>query len=111
MKLDRFAKTLMVTIALLLGMIAFRPLAQPAPVRAQASEAYPFYIDPSITTLRKPDGSAQLYGRTVVDMRTGDVWGFPTFTNSPYPLDPTITSPPKSHPFYLGRFEFSEAHK
>jgi hypothetical protein len=39
MTLDRFTKTMLVVIAVLLGMAAFRPVVHPAPVQAQASEA------------------------------------------------------------------------
>src|SRR5450631_4175089 len=111
MKLDRFAKTLLVIIAILLGIIVFRPFVQPAPVRAQTDESYPFYIEPGYTMIRKPDGTAQMYGKMVVDMRTGDIWGFPTLTQSPFPVDTTSTTPPKSHPMYLGKFLFSDAHR
>ena len=37
MTLDRFTKAMLIVIAVLLGMIAFRPIVQPAPVQAQAS--------------------------------------------------------------------------
>jgi hypothetical protein len=110
MRLDGLAKILLATIALLLAIIAFRPVVQPAPVQAHASDALPFYIEPGVTMIRKPDGTAQMYGRMVVDMRTGDIWGFPTITQSPFPLDPTSSTPPKSHPMYLGKFLFSDAH-
>jgi hypothetical protein len=109
MTLDRFTKAMLIVIAILLGMIAFRPLAHPAPVQAQATEAYPFYLEPGYTMLRKPDGSTQVYGKVVVDMRDGDIWGFPTAVQSTYPVDVTKTVPPKSHPMYLGKFMFSEA--
>jgi hypothetical protein len=111
MMLDRFTKTMLIVIALLLGMIALRPVIQPAPVRAQASEAYPFYVEPGYTMLRKPDGTSQVYGKVVVDMRNGDIWGFPTTVQGPYPIDNGKTVPPKSHPMYLGKFMFSEAMK
>lgn len=110
MKMDWAAKSLLILIALLLAVIVFRPVVQPAPVRAQVSDAQPFYIEPGVTMIRKPDGTAQVYGKMVVDMRTGDIWGFPTMTQSPFPVNATSTTPPKSHPIYLGKFMFSEAH-
>src|SRR5580700_5165954 len=61
MKIDSFTKIVLVAIAILLGMLVFRPIVQPAPVRAQSSEGYPFYVEPGFTTLRKPDGTAQMY--------------------------------------------------
>src|SRR5580698_10910719 len=107
MHLDRFTKAVLLTIAILLAVLAFRPVFQPAPVRAQANEGYPFYVEPGYTTIRKPDGTAQMYGKVVIDMRSGDIWGFPTINQLPYPSDPTTTKPPKSSPMYLGKFMFS----
>ena len=111
MRLDWSMKALLAVIALLLAVLAFRPVVQPQPVRAQASEEYPFFVEPGYTMLRKPDGSAQMYGKMVIDMRTGDIWGFPTLTQGPYPVDTASATPPKSHPLYLGKFMFSEAKK
>jgi hypothetical protein len=47
----------------------------------------------------------------VVDLRTGKIWGFPTTTQDPYPITNTTTTPPTSHPFYLGRFAFGDMDK
>jgi len=109
MNLDRFTKIMLVLIAALLGALVLRPIAQPVPVRAQADEGYPFYVEPGYTMLRKPDGTAQYYGKMIIDMRSGDIWGFPTLSQSPYPIDSTVTKPPKSSPMYLGKFMFNEA--
>ena len=96
-------------IAILLGILVFRPIIQPASVRAQTDEGYPFYVEPGYTMIRKPDGTAQMYGKVVIDMRNGDIWGFPTLTQGPYPVDTVKTTPPKSYPMYLGKFMFGEA--
>ena len=109
MKLDRFTQALLLMIAALLAVLVFRPVVQPAPVRAQAEEGYPFYVEPGYTMLRKPDGTAQMYGKVVIDMRNGDIWGFPTLSQSPYPIDTAQTKPPHSSPMYLGKFMFSAA--
>ena len=110
MKLDRTLKILLTVAVLLLRVIALRPLLQPAPVLAQNDEACRFYVEPGTTLLRKPDGSAQVYGKKFIDMHTGDVWGFPTTDNqSPYPVNPTSSTPAKSHPMYLGKFVLSDA--
>ncbi len=111
MKLDLFAKALLVVIAVFLAVLVFRPVVQPAPVRAQAEEGYPFYVEPGYTTIRKPDGTAQMYGKVVIDMRNGDIWGFPTLNQSSYPIDSAQTKPPKSYPMYLGQFEFGDAKR
>jgi hypothetical protein len=109
MKTDWTLKTLLTLLVLFLGIIALRPISNPPPVLAQGDEARQFFVEPGTTMLRKPDGTAQLYGKVFVDMRTGDVWGFPTNTADPYPTNPASSTPPKSHPMYLGRYELSEA--
>lgn len=109
MNLDRFTKSMLVIVAVLLAILALRPIVQPTPVRAQAESGYPFYVEPGYTMIRKPDGTAQMYGKVVIDMRNGDIWGFPTLSQSPYPMDTAQTKPPKSSPMYLGRFMFNEA--
>ena len=95
-------------IAIALLTIALRPYIAPAPVAAQSSTPYPFYFEPGTQMLRAPDGSRQVYGRMVVDLRTGKVWGFPTFTADTYPVNVTGATPPTSHPFLLARFAMEE---
>lgn len=109
MKANRFTQAILVAIAVLLAILVIRPVVQPASVRAQAEEGYPFYVEPGYTMIRKPDGTSQLYGKVVIDMRNGDIWGFPTLSQGPYPVDTAKTTPPKSYPVYLGKFMFSEA--
>jgi hypothetical protein len=106
MRTDLYTKSILTVIAGLLAILALRPLA--TPTRAQAQNSQPdVYIEPGFTSLRKPDGTAQLPGKLVVDRRTGDIWGFPTFMDSPYPIINTSTDPPVSKPIYLGKFDFS----
>jgi hypothetical protein len=104
---DGYVKFLLTVIALLLGVVAFRPLARPASVRAQSDFSY-LYVEPGTTTLRRPDGTQQTEGKMVVDMRTRDIWGFPTMYATPYPVDIAHSQPPVSSPIYLGRFDFSK---
>jgi len=59
--------------------------------------------------LRTPDGSRQVLGKVVVDMKSGDVWGFPTLSSDPYPVDVTKAEPPTSKPIYLGKYDFAAA--
>ena len=111
MKIDWFVKTLLFTITVFLGVLALRPLLLPPAVSAQGPEVYPFYIEPGIVMLRAPDGSRQVYGRMVVDLRNGKVWGFPTLTQDPYPVDAMSSTPPTSRPFLLAKFAFSDTDK
>src|ERR1019366_1162689 len=78
MKLDWFVKLMLLMIVLLLAAVVFRPVVQPAPVQAQAADSRSFYVEPGYTMLREPDGSGQMYGKVMIDMRTGGIWGFPT---------------------------------
>jgi hypothetical protein len=98
---------LLTLIALFLGVIALRPVTRPGAVLAQSDYSY-LYVEPRTTMIRKPDGSQQVEGKVFIDMRNGDIWGFPTFSGTPYPVDTTRSTPPVSTPMYLGRFDFSK---
>lgn len=111
MKADYSVKGLLLVIAVALSAIALRPYIAPPVVAAQSVEAGPFYIEPGVTGLRAPDGSQQVLGKVVVDLRNGNIWGFPTLTRDPYPAAGAKTTPPVSHPFFLGKFAFEDMTK
>jgi hypothetical protein len=104
MKCDYFCKTMLAIIATLLAALAFRPFFSPSPVAAQSEEAGWLFFEPGVTTIRSPDNRTQVLGKVAVDLRNGNVWGFPTLQNDPYPRDVTQTKPPVSNPLYLGRY-------
>jgi hypothetical protein len=110
MKIDWFAKSVLVLIAALLGSIALRPYENPPTVMAQ-HEAYPLYFEPGTSMLRAPDGSQQVMGKVAIDLSNGNIWGFPTLTQDPYPAAGANTKPPTSHPFLLGRFALADIEK
>jgi len=110
MKNDWVTRILLFAIAVFLGSIALRPLLVPPSVRADA-QVYPFYIEPGTAMLRAPDGSRQVYGKVVVDLRNGKVWGFPTLTQDPYPVDQINSGPPTSRPFLLAKYAFADTDK
>lgn len=110
MRLDRYTKFVFTAISFFLGVIAFRPLGNPAPVGAEVS-ASSLYVEPGVYSLRAPNGSRQQLGKVVVDLRTGSVWGFPTLSDSPYPVSVTSSEPPVSTPFLLGRFDFESLER
>lgn len=110
MKRNWTTNFLLLLIAIALTAIAIRPYVTPQ-IAVAASTPYPLYIEPGTTLLRAPDGSQQVLGRMVVDMRTGKIWGFPTLNQNPYPTDGTTAKPPVSHPFFLGRFAFEDTEK
>ncbi|MGA2170602.1 MAG: hypothetical protein ABSG62_20625 [Terracidiphilus sp.] len=111
MRIDRFQTFLLLVIALSLAAIAMRPYTAPPAAQAQSSEAHPFFIEPGTAMLRAPDGSQQVLGKVVIDLRNGNVWGFPTLGPAPYPTSGMQTTPQTSHPFLLGKFALSDMDK
>lgn len=112
MRLDFIAKCSLIVIAVSLAWLVFGPLALPPAVQAQSGQPHPFYVEPGVSMLRAPDGSRQVFGKVMVDMRTGKIWGFPTLQQEAvYPIDTTTSTPPVSHPFLLGKFAFGDTDK
>ena len=91
-----------------LALVGLRSIIN-TPVEAQSSMRS-LYVEPGTISIRRPDGGGTLGdGKMVIDLKTGDVWGFPTnFTGSPYPIDPIGGKPLVFKPIYLGQFDFSE---
>jgi hypothetical protein len=108
MKFNCFDRVLMLVTVMFLGGIALRPLYAPDAAQAQ-SQIPPLYIEPGVRTIIAPDRSTQVLGKVVVDLTNGNVWGFPTLAEVPYPTnsEPGKTTPPTSRPIYLGRYDFS----
>jgi hypothetical protein len=102
------SKALMLLVLLLVSLDLARFLwtANSPAVQAQ-NTALPVYIEPGVTMLRSPDGRRQVLGKMVIDLRNGNLWGFPTLTQQPFPVDITQSKPPTSTPFRLGRFDFT----
>ncbi len=90
--------------------IAVEPMFTPHAAQAQ-STPYPLYIEPGSELLRAPDGSKQVYGKVVVDMRNGKIWGFPTLAPQSYPTPGLQSKLPTSKPFELGKFAFEDIDK
>jgi len=107
MHTDALTRFLLALIAVLMAIIAASPLVSPVPARAAIDDSAAIWIEPGTTNLRSPDGSRNVIGKVVIDLSNGNVWGFPTLTSAPYPLDATKTTPPVSHPIYLGRYDFA----
>jgi len=111
MKNDALTKSLLSLIVIALIAIAVRPYLQPPAAEAQSASAHSFYIEPGVQMLRAPDGTTQVYGKMVVDLRTGKIWGFPTGSLDAYPSNPMENKPTVSHPFVLGKFAFEDTDK
>jgi hypothetical protein len=110
-KIDRLMKFLLLVIAVSTSAIALRSYLVPIPVQAQNDAGYPIYVEPGTVMLRAPDGSRQVLGKMMIDLRNGNVWGFPTLTSDPYPSSVTNSSPVTSHPFLLGKFALADMSK
>jgi hypothetical protein len=108
MQSDQSVKCLLLLIVLLLGVIAVHPYVAPPAVSAQSAEPSPFFVEPGVTMLRAPDGRGQVLGKVVIDMRNGNVWGFPTLSREPYPAASPSSNSPMSHPFLLGKFALAD---
>jgi len=99
-------------LGLLLGVLAVRPVMAPEVVRAQdLPKACGLQFEPGTTTIRAPGGDTQVAGKVAYDTCNGKIWGFPTLTNAPYPVDTMNPKPPVSHAIYLGRFAVEETQR
>jgi hypothetical protein len=110
MRIDTYTRIVLTVIALALAVIAFRPLIHPVPAAAQSS-SQDLYLEPGVYMLRAPDGMKQQLGKVVVDLHTGKIWGFPTASDTPYPVRVSGSAPPTSEPFLLGRFDLDAVHR
>ena len=110
MKIDRTVKLLLLAIAVFAGVDAMRPYLVPTPVKAQSDTRH-VYIEPGVVMLRASDGRKQVLGKVVVDLRTGNIWGFPTLSPDPYPATAMSSGPQTSHPFLLGKYAFDDMDK
>ena len=102
---------LLLVIAVALVAIAIEPYIKPRPAQAQVMADYPLYFEPGVYLLRAPDGTSQIYGKVVVDLRSGRIFGFPTYGQQPYPVDITTTKPITSRPIVLGRFAVEDTDR
>jgi hypothetical protein len=110
MRIDTYTRIVLSAIALLLTVIAFRPVLHPAPAAAQSARQ-DLYLEPGVYMLRSPDGMRQQLGKVVVDLHTGNIWGFPTESDTPYPVKISGSGPQTSKPFLLGRFDLDAMQK
>ena len=105
---DLYTKVALTIIAVFLAVIAVRPVVLTTnSVQAQTDRPI-LYVEPGTTTIRSPDGSSQGEGKMMINLRNGEVWGFPTmWAGAPYPVDSLNNKPAVAKPIYLGRFDIS----
>jgi hypothetical protein len=107
LKSNRTLNLLLFSLLIFVVLDVARPYFAPTKVKAEA-ETRDLYIEPGVVMLRAPDGNRQVLGKVVVDLRTGNVWGYPTLSADPYPSSGTNTTPQTSHPFLLGKFALED---
>jgi len=69
-----------------------------------------FYVEPGTSPIRNLNGGIPGDGKVVINMSTGEVWGFPTHgAGAPYPVEalPLSSRAPVAKPVYLGKFDFA----
>ncbi len=111
MGIDRVVRCLLFVIAVSLSAIAIHSYIAPPVAQAQSGDPQPIYFEPGVVMLRAPDGSRQVMGKVAIDLRNGNIWGFPTLTQDPYPAAGAETKAPTSHPFLLGKFALSDMNR
>ena len=109
--MKNITNVLLLVIAVALVTIAIEPFIKPRPAQAQVMADRSLYFEPGVYLLRAPDGTSQIYGKVVVDLRTGKIWGFPTYGQQPYPVDVASSKPPTSKPIALGRFALEDTDR
>jgi hypothetical protein len=111
MKIDGFVKMLLLVIAIFLGIIALRPYAAPPVAEAQYGGAYPVYIEPGDVAMSSADGRHNEVGKLVIDLRNGNIWGFPGLGRVPRPIGMSTSTPLTSHPFLVGKWALTDMDK
>jgi hypothetical protein len=112
MRRETLHTALLLIIAVALIAIAVEPVFAPRPADAQSGAPYPLYIEPGSEMLRTPEGTTQVYGKVMIDMRTGKIWGFPTNAPQSYPVANIQNNKASvSRPFELGKFAFEDTNK
>ena len=101
-----YGNVMLTLCAAFLLILIFRPAAQ---VQAQVGNG-PWYVEPRTVLVPDADGG-QVQGKVMIDLRNGDIWGFPTRSILPYPVDPLRKELPVVKPVYLGRFDLTAARR
>ncbi len=89
----------------------------PRTVHAQSTASQlNLFIEPGTQMLLDPSGSQNVMGKVVIDLTTGNVWGFPTYSSASYPTAMSVArlgspSVPVSKPFLLAKFDFGSIAK
>ena len=107
-RIDFYTKFVLTAIALLLAVLAMRPVQ----VAAQ-TDVPNLYVEPGTVAIRGLNGGVTSDGKVVINMSTGEVYGFPTHgAGAPYPIDTMNDNRyPVAKATYLGKFDFSQMRR
>jgi hypothetical protein len=97
MKIDRFVKTMLVVITVLLALNCAAGLRGPADAQSSGAKFGYIHIGDLVNYRNDP----YHLGREVYDLRNGNVWAFPRDDRGG----------PQGNPVYLGTFDFSALDK
>jgi hypothetical protein len=104
---ELYRNIILTLIAGLLFILALRPTAS---VKAQEARGN-WYVEPRSVLVPSEDGATKVSGKLMINLNTGDIWGFPTKSVLPYAVDPLGKTPPVVKPVYLGRFDLAAAQR
>jgi hypothetical protein len=100
-----------VIFTMIVGLLIILALRPAANVQAQGTNGN-WYVEPRTVMIpASADGTGQAQGKVMIDLRTGDIWGFATLSPLPYPVGPNRREPPVVKPVYLGRFDLAAARR
>lgn len=97
-----FVRTVVLAAACLTAGYLMRPLV----THADNGPNRELWVEPGTVPIPTTDGGSSM-GKVVVDLATGEVYGFPTFGKAPYPgYQISEGTPRTSNPVYLGKYNF-----
>lgn len=106
MKTDIYTTIVLTVIAVFLGVIAWQlAMGNPPQVGAENVPFAPLQFDTKLSDILIPSGGRTV-GRIAVDLRNGNIYGFPTDPVG-YPRASDKDTLPVSRPVLLGRFDLS----
>jgi hypothetical protein len=96
---------------MIMGLLIILVLQPATNVQAQATNGN-WYVEPRTVMIpASADGTGQVQGKVMIDLRNGDIWGFATLSPLPYPVDANRREPPVVKPVYLGKFDLAAARR
>jgi hypothetical protein len=104
-------------VAVQTGLLAVVLFNRPQAVHAQsAATTCNLFFEPGTQMLLDPSGRQSVLGKVAIDLTTGNVWGFPTYSNASYPTRANnggLGSPniPVSKPFLLAKFDLTSVSR